>query len=152
MNREELNTLWINELSAIEAYQGMLGAKEWKLGDGDPQADELFRILVDHVRAASLLGRTLGRIKGPPAAGELESQGKRSELGTLAGGLFRDANVYSDKAGLEILKVGEACTLEDYEQMLQDTAVPKSLRPLIRKLAMKQRTHIRCLSALVSRP
>jgi len=61
----------MNELSAIEAYQGTLGAKEWKLGDGDPEIDELFHILVDHVQAASLLGRTLGRLKRMPLVSEL---------------------------------------------------------------------------------
>jgi hypothetical protein len=152
MNREEINTLWMNELSAIEAYQGTLGAKEWKLGDGDPEIDELFHILVDHVQAASLLGRTLGRLKRMPSVSELKPQGKWSEFGTLAGGLFRDANVFGDTAGLEILKEGEECSLEDYEQMLHDTAVPKNLRPLIRKLVTKQRTHVRCLSGLMSRP
>lgn len=151
MNRKEISTLWSNELSAVEAYQGTLGAKEWKLGDGDPEIDELFHILVDHVQAASLLGRKLDRIKRMPSVSELEPQGKWPEFGTLAGGLFRDANVFSDKAGFAILKEGEECSLEDYEQILQDTATVKNLRPLIGKLVTKQRAHIRSLGGLMLR-
>ncbi|MGH8526115.1 MAG: hypothetical protein ACREXY_18500 [Gammaproteobacteria bacterium] len=151
MNRKEIGTLWSNELSAIEAYQGTLGAKQWKLGDGDPEIDELFHILVDHVQAASLLGRKFGQLKRMPSVSELRPQGKWSEFGAMAGGLFRDANVFSDKAGLEILKEGEECSLEDYEQILQDTATVNNLRPLIGKLVTKQRAHIRSLSGLMSR-
>ena len=146
MNREEINSLWRNELSAIEAYQETLGAKEWKLGEGDPEVDELFHILVDHVQAASLLGTKIRRLDVIRAADELEPQGKWSELGTLAGGLFHDAHVFSDKAGLKVLKQGEECSLEDYEHMLQDTAMPRTLKPLISKLVSKQRAHIRALS------
>ncbi|MGH8534176.1 MAG: hypothetical protein ACREV1_16030 [Gammaproteobacteria bacterium] len=152
MNREEMKSLWRNELSAIAAYQETLGAKEWKLGEGDAEVDELFRILVDHVQAASLLGTKIRRLDVIPAAEELEPPGKWSKLGTLAGGLFHDAHVFSDKAGLKVLKGSEECSLEDYEHMLQDTGMPRTLKPLISKLVSKQRTHIRALSGLVSRP
>ncbi|MDQ3565136.1 MAG: hypothetical protein M3436_13690 [Pseudomonadota bacterium] len=152
MNREEINSLWRNELSAIEAYQETLGAKEWKLGEGDPEVDELFHILVDHVQAASMLGTKIRRLDVIRAADELEPRNTLSELGTLAGGLFHDAHVFSDKAGLKVLKQGEECGLEDYEHMLQDTAMPRTLKPLISKLASKQRAHIRALSGLMSKP
>lgn len=79
-----------------------------------------------------------------------EPPGRWSEAGAHAGGLFRDANVFSDKAALEILKEGETCCLEDYERMLRDTASVK-LRPLIGKLVTKQRAHIRSLDGLMSR-
>lgn len=148
MNREEISTLWRNELLAIEAYQGALGAKEWKLGAGDPEIDELFRILVDHVQAASLLGRKFGRLKRMPSVSGHKAQGKWSEFGTLAGGLFRDANMFSDKAALEILKAGEECSLEDYEQILRDTAIVETLKPLIGRLVTKQRVRIRSLKDL----
>lgn len=152
MNREKINSLWRNELSAIEAYQETLGAKEWKLGEGDPEVDELFHILVDHVQAASLLGTKIRRLDFIRAADELEAPDKWSELGTLAGGLFHDARVFSDKAGLRVLKEGEECSLEDYEHMLQDTTMPLTLKRLISKLVSKQRAHIRALSGLVSTP
>ncbi len=152
MNREEIYSLWRNELSAIEAYQETLGAKEWKLGEGDPEVDELFQILVDHVQAASLLGTKIRRLDVIRAADELEAPDKWSELGTLAGGLFHDAHVFSDKAGLKVLREGEECSLEDYEHMLQDTTIPRTLKPLISKLVSKQRAHIRALSGLVSTP
>ena len=152
MNREEINSLWRNELSAIEAYQQTLGAKEWKLSEGDPEVDELFRILVDHVQAASLLGTKIRRLDVIRAADELEAPGKWSELGTLAGGLFRDAHVFSDKARLKVLKQGEECSLENYEHMLQETATPRTLKPLINKLANKQRAHIRALSVMSKDP
>ena len=142
MNREEINSVWRNELSAIEAYQETLGAKEWKLGEGDPEVDELFHILVDHVQAASLLGTKIQRLDVIPAAEELEPQ---------AGGLFHDAHVFSEKAALRVLKQGEECSLEDYEHMLQDTAMPRTLKPLISKLVRKQRAHIRALSRLMSK-
>ena len=151
MNRDEINSLWRNELSAIEAYQETLGAKEWKLGEGDPEVDELFHILVDHVQAAALLGSKIRRLEVIRAADELEPPGKWSELGTLAGGLFHDAHVFSDKAGLKVLKQGEECSLEDYEHTLQDTAMPRTLKPLISKLVSKQRAHIRALSGLMSK-
>ncbi len=151
MNREEINSLWRNELSAIEAYQETLGAKEWKLGEGDPEVDELFRILVDHVQAASLLGTKIRRLDVIRAADELEPQSKWSELSTLASGLFHDAHVFSDKAGLRVLMQGEECSLENYEHMLQDTAMSRTLKPLISKLVSKQRTHIRALSGLMSK-
>ena len=151
MNREEINSLWRNELSAIEAYEETLGAKEWKLGEGDPEVDELFHILVDHVQAASLLGTKIRRLDVIPAADELEPRGKWSDLGTLAGGLFHDAHVFSDKAGLKVLKQGEESSLENYEHMLQDAAMSRTLTSLISKLVSKQRAHIRALSGLMSK-
>ncbi|MGH8487416.1 MAG: hypothetical protein ACREXS_00705 [Gammaproteobacteria bacterium] len=151
MNREEMKSLWRNELSAIEAYQETLGAKEWKLGEGDPEVDQLFHILVDHIQAASLLETKMRRLDVIRTADELEGPGKWSGLSTVAGGLFHDAHVFSDKAGLKVLKQGEECSLEDYEHMLQDTAMPPSMKPLISKLVRKQRAHIRALSGLMSK-
>ena len=51
--------------------QGSIEDREWKLGGGDPEVDELFHILVDHVQAAALLGTKIRRLDVIPAAEEL---------------------------------------------------------------------------------
>ena len=55
-----------------------------------------------------------------------------------------------NRAGLRVLKQGEECSLEDYEHMLPDTAMPRTLKPLISKLVSKQRAHIRTLGLMAN--
>ncbi len=39
-----------------------------------------------------------------------------------------------NRPGLRVLKQGEECSLEDYEHMLPDAAMPRTFKPLISKL------------------
>ncbi|MGH8508575.1 MAG: ferritin-like domain-containing protein [Gammaproteobacteria bacterium] len=148
MNRRKINHLLRTELSAVETYQRALGEKEWKLLHGDPELPTLFHILVDHIQAASQLGKEIERLNAPPGNGA-HAWGMGSNLGTESAKLFSDANLFGSKAGLRALKESEESALQDYRGLLRAVPTPSEMRPLIDNLIAKQQAHVKALEALM---
>jgi len=150
MNHRKINHLLNTELSAVETYEQALQEKEWKVLGPDPQIQVLFRILVDHVQAASQLATQAERLGGRPGNGT-KAWNSLSHLRMDAPTRFGDANRFGDKAALEALKEGEESGLKEYQAVLHHEALSPAVKPLIGSLETKQQTHVRALEDLMTR-
>lgn len=140
---DELNKLLKNELSAIETYQQALEKK-----DTDPEhlmvLNELSAILDDHQRAASRIKVAIEQKGGEPVR-------TSGAWGTWSKVVMGTAQLFGDKAALKALKEGEESGLEEYESVLNDTAISQDVKALASDLVATQRMHVQRLDGLMSR-
>lgn len=139
---DELNKLLKNELSAIETYQQALEKK-----DTDPEhitaINELSAILDDHQRAASRIKVAIEQKGGEPVR-------TSGAWGTWSKVVMGTAQLFGDKAALKALKEGEESGLEEYESVLNDTAISQDVKALASDLVATQRMHVQRLDGLMS--
>lgn len=127
----DISYLVKDELAAVETYRQALE----KVGSG-PAGLDLRRIEEEHEEAARLLQkrmRDMGRT--PPSTPGL--------WGAFAEAVEGAAKLFGSKAALKALKEGEEHGIHDYEDALEDEAVPPEVKELISTtLLPRTRAHL----------
>jgi uncharacterized protein (TIGR02284 family) len=136
---DRLNSLLRGELSATETYQQALD----KLGE-TRGASELRRIHAEHRQAANTLRQHVHRHGGQPD----KSSGA---WGGFAKAVEGTAKLLGDDAALKALKEGEEHGIKEYEEALEEHALPADCETLIRSELLPQtREHVPVLDRLMA--
>ncbi len=143
MNWDEINRLLRSELSAVETYQQAL-QKEGQKFEHEAEFQQLATILNDHQQAAARLEAQIKQMGGRP----VQDSGA---WGTWSKIVMGTAKFFGDKAALKALKEGEESGLKEYQEVLNDTATPGEVKPLINSLLAQQHSHIQALDGLLAR-
>jgi uncharacterized protein (TIGR02284 family) len=136
---DRLNSLLRGEIAATETYQQALD----KLGE-TKGASELRRIHHEHVKAASTLRQHVHHHGGQPDKGS-------GAWGAFAKAVEGTAKILGNDAALKALKEGEEHGIKEYEDALQDKALPNDCQSLIRtELLPQTREHLPVLDRLMA--
>lgn len=138
-SRKTLRELVRGEISAIETYEQALDG-----ADGSPKAQELRLLHDDHAEAARALEEHLRRHGGEPPQGS-------GAWGAWARTVEATAQLFGTSAALKALKEGEEHGIAEYEEALQNGALPDDSRRLIQgDLLPKLKAHIPVLDRLMA--
>lgn len=142
MNWNEItDKLLQTECSAVETYQQAL-RKQRQESERNAEFEELATILSDHQQAAAELA---AQIRQPQrSARDFGGWGTWSKIVVGA------ANIFGDRVVLRALKAGEESGFKRYQEVLEATAMPAELKPLVLDQLAKQEAHIRALDRLMS--
>ena len=143
MTSDQMNTLLRDELSAVETYQQALGKGEDRLGH-ESEFEQLAAILNDHERAAARLEALIRKLGSTPTQ---DSGG----WGAWSHIVMGTAKLFGEKSALKALKEGEESGLKEYQDVLQDPAIPGDLKTEVNTFAANQIAHIRTLDELMAR-
>ena len=136
---DTLNSLLRGELAATETYQQAIQKLK-----NSKEAAELRSAHVDHRTAANEIRKL---IHGHAADPDQDS----GVWGAFAKLVEGTANLFGPMAALKALKEGEERGLADYEDALNDGALPADAETLVRSTLIPQtREHIRMLDRLMA--
>jgi uncharacterized protein (TIGR02284 family) len=137
---ESLNSVLRGEMSAVETYR----QAESKLA-GAPAGEEIRRIKREHRDAADELWKQVERAGGTPP----EDSGA---WGAFAKATEGTAKLFGESAAIKALKEGEEHGLKEYQEVLDQGALPQEAAALVREqLIPQQREHIATLDRLLDR-
>lgn len=132
--RVDIGFLIKDELAAAEMYRQAL-----ETAGSTPAGEELRRIEGEHEEAARLLQKRMRELGQRPP----ESSGL---WGAFAEAVEGTAKLFGNKAAIRALKEGEEHGVHDYEDALEDDAVPPEIKELISTtLLPRTRAHIPAL-------
>lgn len=135
---DTLNKLLRCEIAATETYQQAMA----KVGQ-EPAADALRQIHHEHRAAANTLRQHVHEHGGKP---DQDS----GSWGAFAKAVAGTAKLFGNAAALKALKEGEERGIQDYENALNDQALPADCRELIRTNLLPQtRSHIPVLDRML---
>lgn len=143
MTWDRMNTLLRSELSAVETYQQALGKAEDRFGH-ETEFQQLEAVLNDHQQAATRLETGIRELGGTPAHDS-------GAWGTWTKVVMGTAKLFGEKSALKALKEGEESGLKEYQEALQDTALPAEVESLLNTFAANQQAHVRTLDGLMAR-
>ncbi|MCB0310059.1 MAG: DUF2383 domain-containing protein, partial [Bdellovibrionales bacterium] len=115
------NDLLKGEMSAVETYQHALDKFA-----GEPQANKLRTMLVDHEESVSALKERVRRMGGEPVEGS-------GIWGSFAKAVEGTAALFGNKSALMALKQGEEKGANDYEKALENDDVEAECKEIIRR-------------------
>lgn len=140
-NIERIDKLLRDELSATQTYQQAIDKLQEDASIGE--TEYLQPIYQDHKEAVSSLQEQIRQLGGRPS----EDSGA---WGTWSEIVHAGADLLGKTTALKALQEGEKSGIEDYEEALQDSDLPSSVRSLIEtKLLPAQQSHIRTLDRLL---
>jgi len=134
-----LNALLRGEIAATETYQQALGTFDSGMEDR-----ELRQIHTEHRQAANTLRQHVHSMGGTPSQNS-------GVWGAFAKAVEGTAKVFGNQAALKALKEGEEHGLKQYQDALQEQALPFACISLIQSTLLPQtQTHIATLERLMS--
>lgn len=134
---ENLNELLRGELSAVETYRQALDKVQ-----GQPEANKLRQVQMDHQQVANKITKHVISLGGKPS----QSSGA---WGTWATTVEGSAKLLGNAAAFKALKEGEEHGVKEYQEILEETSVPQSVKDDLKTNLSKQQEHIKILDQFI---
>ncbi len=137
---EGLNELLRGERSAVETYQQAMT----KVGK-EAGADSLKTALDNHKTAVADISSEIVKLGGKPVEGS-------GAWGAWASTVTGTAKLFGDSAALKALKEGEEHGVKDYQEILENTAVPERFKAKVRDDYLpQQQQHIAAIDGWLTK-